>query len=1090
MRRTIREKEPPRPSTRLTMEMSRADRGRQQAPESKGATSADHRNAASDEALASNTRQLAGAAKASSLLLERRELIKALRGDLDWIVMKCLEKDRTRRYETANGLAMDLLRHLKGEPVVARPQSKFYRFQKLARRNKLVFLAAAGVALALVLGTAGSTLEAVRARRAEREQQRLHREADRARGGEAEQRVAAERHLYDALLGEARAKQLSGRAGQRFESLEAIGKAAAIRRTTDLSDAAVTAFALPDVREQKRWRFPAHWMAANVCFDESCELYACITNSGIVVRRVQDEQQVSFLTLKDVNDFANGLLLRRFDSRSRYLAASCVVGQGELRSRVWELTRAGTLVLETDGVGDPDFSPDGMAIAMLNPDGSVSIEDLETGKELRRLGVGGRLTIVRFSPDGTKLAGLENGGIAAWVMDASSGQTITTLPGSGALSYLSWSRDGNLLAMGYVDGRIEVWDVHASRVRVRLAGHEARVTGLAFSQQGNMLASASWDSTLRLWDVPSGRQWVMYRTQDVGLHFSRDDRTLAYAVEGEVTKLLEVGQATGYRRLSGRADGLRAWNTEFSPDGRLMVVSANDGIGIWDTDSGKEIGHLPTSACRSARFQTYGGLGIIGCTEGGLYRWPLRSESTARGSFLRLDPPQILAAQQTFRYAALNADGRKLLASREVGVDPLLLDLAGLTNRLNLQGHFAAQFVTLDPAGRWAATGTWKGIGVKIYDAVTGELLHELPVAGTAVVAFSPDGNWLATANMTELKLWQTSSWDCAPRAIPGDHVSEINPLAFSPDGRLLAYMHGGYEIRMVKVPSCEVVATLRVPSLTHVSSLTFSPDGARFAALEWSGQINIWDLRALRRELVNLNLDWDLPPFPPATNAAPFSPARLQFDAGPFSEEELAQLIPRREPDIAGNLIDLSDYYNAPLTESWHSPRAAKNDLSGLTPGIHELGGVGFDVRGLIQLGVVAPNFLPYPNHVLNIPIGRKCRRLHFLHAAIYSGNAHLGDELGSYVFHYADGRQEQRPIVMGKDMVDWWSLSSQTVTNCQIAWTGKNPVASREGHSVRLFKTTWENPFPNVPIVQFDFTSDKPTPGQPFLVAVTAEP
>ena len=61
-----------------------------------------------------------------------------MRGDLDWIVMKALEKDRTRRYETANGLAADLQRHLDNEPIAARPPSTLYRFQKLVRRNKLL----------------------------------------------------------------------------------------------------------------------------------------------------------------------------------------------------------------------------------------------------------------------------------------------------------------------------------------------------------------------------------------------------------------------------------------------------------------------------------------------------------------------------------------------------------------------------------------------------------------------------------------------------------------------------------------------------------------------------------------------------------------------------------------------------------------------------------------------------------------------------------------------------------------------------------------------------------------------------------------
>jgi len=91
-----------------------------------------------------------------------------VRGDLDWIVMKALEKDRARRYETANGLARDIERHLSEEPIVARPPSGAYRFQKLVRRNKLAFAAAALIAAVLVAATGVSARQAVRARRAEK----------------------------------------------------------------------------------------------------------------------------------------------------------------------------------------------------------------------------------------------------------------------------------------------------------------------------------------------------------------------------------------------------------------------------------------------------------------------------------------------------------------------------------------------------------------------------------------------------------------------------------------------------------------------------------------------------------------------------------------------------------------------------------------------------------------------------------------------------------------------------------------------------------------------------------------------------------
>jgi tetratricopeptide (TPR) repeat protein len=141
MRRTIREKEPVRPSTRL---------------------------------------KTAGGLDLAERPGQTREKLAALiRGDLDWIVMKCLEKDRTRRYETASELATELQRYLRNEPVLARPPSAVYRFQKLARRNKLAFAAAAAVGLALLAGVAATSWQAIRATRAERQQTELRRQAER-----------------------------------------------------------------------------------------------------------------------------------------------------------------------------------------------------------------------------------------------------------------------------------------------------------------------------------------------------------------------------------------------------------------------------------------------------------------------------------------------------------------------------------------------------------------------------------------------------------------------------------------------------------------------------------------------------------------------------------------------------------------------------------------------------------------------------------------------------------------------------------------------------------------------------------------------
>jgi serine/threonine protein kinase len=154
IRRTIQEVEPVPPSTRLS--------------------------AMTKEELTS-TAQHRGA--------EPPRLISLVRGDLDWIVMKCLEKDRARRYDSANGLTTDVQRYLSNDPVMARPPSRLYRFGKLVRRNKLAVAAGALVLASLIIGLGVSALmffkesqARARAVAAEREQSRLRHQAERIPG--------------------------------------------------------------------------------------------------------------------------------------------------------------------------------------------------------------------------------------------------------------------------------------------------------------------------------------------------------------------------------------------------------------------------------------------------------------------------------------------------------------------------------------------------------------------------------------------------------------------------------------------------------------------------------------------------------------------------------------------------------------------------------------------------------------------------------------------------------------------------------------------------------------------------------------------
>jgi hypothetical protein len=124
--------------------------------------------------------------------VDGHNLLQAVKGDLDWIVMKCLEKERTRRYETANGLATDINRHLNNEPIAARPPSRLYRFQKSVRRNKLSYIAAVTVVAVLALGLGAFAWMFLREREARLTQARLREEAEIARAKEAQLRQKLE----------------------------------------------------------------------------------------------------------------------------------------------------------------------------------------------------------------------------------------------------------------------------------------------------------------------------------------------------------------------------------------------------------------------------------------------------------------------------------------------------------------------------------------------------------------------------------------------------------------------------------------------------------------------------------------------------------------------------------------------------------------------------------------------------------------------------------------------------------------------------------------------------------------------------------
>jgi hypothetical protein len=190
--------------------------------------------------------------------------------------------------------------------------------------------------------------------------------------------------------------------------------------------------------------------------------------------------------------------------------------------------------------------------------------------------------------------------------------------------------------------------------------------------------------------------------------------------------------------------------------------------------------------------------------------------------------------------------------------------------------------------------------------------------------------------------------------------------------------------------------------------------------------------------------------------------------------------------PQAPAECIDLTEYYNAALLQTWH-PGMQNNTLDMLPPGLLQLADVVFDVRGIIQLSGLDLNRAggKYPEQISGIRIGRSCRQLHFLQAAGW--HSPEGARIGSYVVYYEDGQEQVIPIVYGEDVRDWNGSndSANELAHGQMVWSGINNA----GLHIRLFKTTWVNPRPEQKILSMDYISAMAN-SAPFLVALTAEP
>jgi Flp pilus assembly protein TadD len=182
----------------------------------------------------------------------------------------------------------------------------------------------------------------------------------------------------------------------------------------------------------------------------------------------------------------------------------------------------------------------------------------------------------------------------------------------------------------------------------------------------------------------------------------------------------------------------------------------------------------------------------------------------------------------------------------------------------------------VSPDGRWVATGNHtntQGVGAKVWDASTGRLVKDLPMKSGSGVGFSPDGQWLMSTG-GGCRLWAVGTWE------PGPVIGKESNFAFSPDGRMMAVAGEDHGIRLVETATGREYVRLDTTEQTRFLPQTFTPDGASLIALgSESRALHVWDLRRIRKGLVELGLDWDAPLFPKALDLGKGPPLEVTVD-------------------------------------------------------------------------------------------------------------------------------------------------------------------------------------------------------------------